>query len=47
MVETSEIHIDSHGLVDPVTFRVSSGDKYMEYRFDFLTGHAREVGSSF
>lgn len=47
MVETSEIHIDSHGLVEPVTFRVSLGEKYVEYRFDFLTGHAREQGSSF
>lgn len=47
MVETSEIHIDSHGLVEPVTFRISTGDKYVEYRFDFLTGHARELGSSF
>jgi Tfp pilus assembly protein FimT len=46
-VEISEIHIDSHGIVEPVTFRVSSGQKYVEYRFDFLTGHAQELGSSF
>lgn len=46
-VQVSEIHVDSHGLVDPVTFRVTSGQKYVEYRFDFLTGHALEQGSSF
>lgn len=46
-VSVSEIHIDSRGLVEPVTFRVTAGEKYVEYRFDFLTGHAQETGSSF
>lgn len=46
-VRVSEIQVDSQGLVEPVTFRVSSGEKYVEYRFDFLTGHALSQGSSF
>lgn len=41
------IHIDSRGYVDPVTFRVANGDHYLEFRFDFLTGHAREEAFSF
>lgn len=41
------IHIDSRGYVDPVTFRVAKDDQYLEFRFDFLTGHAREEAFSF
>ncbi len=41
------IEIDGDGMVSPISFRVSAKDKYIEYRFDFLTGHAHEVEFSF
>jgi prepilin-type N-terminal cleavage/methylation domain-containing protein len=40
------IEIDGSGWVSPVTFRVSNGNLFVEYRFDFLTGHAQEVAFS-
>jgi hypothetical protein len=30
-----------------VKVRVSDGEHYLEYEFDFLTGFARETGYSF
>jgi hypothetical protein len=33
--------------VDPVSLRVAEGGKFIEYQFDFLTGHARETEASF
>lgn len=42
-----EIRIDDRGYVEPVSFKVSQGNKYVEYRIDFLTGHAREMAFSF
>jgi len=44
---SSFIEIDGNGMVSPVSFRVSAGEKYIEHRFDFLTGHAHEVEFSF
>lgn len=41
------VRIDSRGRVEPVSFRVSCGPRFVEYRFDFLTGHAHEEASSF
>ncbi|MFZ4681535.1 MAG: pilus assembly FimT family protein [Terrimicrobiaceae bacterium] len=41
------IGIDARGYVDPVSLRVAEGDKFIEYQFDFLTGHARETEASF
>lgn len=41
------IHIDSRGYVDPVIFRVANDTQFLEFRFDFLTGHAREEAFSF
>lgn len=41
------IGVDARGYVDPVSVRVAEGRKFVEYRFDFLTGHARETGASF
>lgn len=43
----SDIGIDARGYVDPVTFRVANGARFVEYRFDFLTGHVTEEASSF
>lgn len=40
------IEIDRNGWVSPVSFRVSSGNKYVEYSIDFLSGHAQEVAFS-
>lgn len=40
------IAIDSRGRVEPVSFRIRKGDRFIEYRFDFLTGHVREGGFS-
>lgn len=42
-----EIRIDSHGYVEPVIFRITEENHYLEMQFDFLTGHVREVGYSF
>ncbi len=42
-----KILVDSSGHVEPVKVRVSDGDHYLEYEFDFLTGFARETGYSF
>lgn len=42
----SVIQIDRSGWITPISFRVAMGGKYMEYRFDFLTGHAQETDSS-
>jgi type II secretory pathway pseudopilin PulG len=40
------IAIDARGRVEPVAFRIWKGERFVEYRFDFLTGHAREGGFS-
>jgi len=45
--EEAAIRIDDRGYVEPVSFRVSQGEKFLEFRFDFLTGHAREEAFSF
>ncbi len=44
---TDVIRIDARGRVVPVSFRVDADGRHLEYRFDFLTGHAEEVASSF
>ena len=36
------IAIDARGRVEPVSFRLWKREQFVEYRFDFLTGHARE-----
>lgn len=41
------VRIDGRGRMVPVSFRVDSGGRHLEYRFDFLTGHAEEAASSF
>lgn len=41
------IRIDAAGNVEPVAFRVSDGDRHLEMRFDFLTGHAIDEGGAF
>lgn len=43
----ADIRIDARGYVEPVTFRVAEGSHFVEYRFDFLTGHVSEEESSF
>ena len=42
-----KILVDSNGHVEPVRVRVSDGEHYLEYEFDFLTGFARETEYSF
>ena len=40
------IAIDARGRVEPVSFRVRVGGRFVEYRFDFLSGHAKEEEAS-
>ncbi len=41
------IRISSRGLVDPVEVRVASGDSWLAFRFDLLTGLPRDEQASF
>lgn len=41
------IRVDAKGYVEPATFRLTQGSRFLEFRFDFLTGYAREEAFSF
>lgn len=40
--ERRTIAIDSRGRVEPMSFRLENAGRMIQYRFDFLTGHAKE-----
>jgi len=44
--KTSMLRIEAGGIVSPRPLRLVLGDKYFEFRFDPLTGHYIEEGSS-
>lgn len=41
------IRINRHGFVEPVRVLVARDNRWLEFSFDFLTGHARDESFSF